>query len=255
MAGQADTTPAERAFTVDIPDPPPPPPPPAGPGPAPGGPAALDPLVPLPPTPKLPAKLKVLRAGIDDGTLDMLLDITSLAATSGAELKLDYHSAGKHTKFTVPIKAAARAAAGTRPDGARRGGADQDPPQLPSSQRSKSTGIVTIDYAGNSQVQPDEVRLRAADNHADLKRGTVAIRKGRLVVDGKISDRASGVVRIRLGYALPDASTAFKTWNAEDRRGPVEDRQGAARRRRPRELRVDPVHGLRAAPHPRRADR
>ena len=168
--------------------PPPPPPPPA-------------PLVTPPPAPKFPAKIRVLRNGVDDGVLDMLIEVTSRAVTPGAVFSIDYESSGRHTKFTVPIT-------GTQVKVRKR---------LPSSQP-KDTGITTVTYAGNSLVGPDDVRLRAADGKSLLTRGTTTLSGGRLVVDGTVTSSARGVVRIRLGYNRPDGSTGFASWNA-----PIDD--------------------------------
>jgi hypothetical protein len=149
------------------------------------------------PVPKFPAKIRVLRNGIDDGVLDMLIEITARSVTPGAVLSLDYHSSGRHTKFTVPIT-------GTQIKVRKK---------LPSSQP-KDTGITTVTYAGNSIVDPDEVRLRAADGKSLLKRGTTSLVNGKLTVNGTVTGDARGVVRIRMSYAKADGSTGFLSWNA-----------------------------------------
>jgi titin len=175
-------------------------PPPAAPAP----PAAAPPLVTTPPVavlpvpvPKFPAKLRVLRNGVDDGTLDMLVEITSRAVTSGAVLSIDYESSGRHTRFTVPVT-------GTQVKVRKR---------LPKSQP-KDTGITTVSYAGNSVVDPDEARLRAADGKSRLARSSSSLVNGRLSVAGTVTSRARGVVRIRMSYAKADGSTGFEDWNA-----------------------------------------
>jgi hypothetical protein len=154
--------------------------------------------IPLPIQPKAPAKIRVRRAGVDDGTLDMLVEITALAVVPGATLALDYESSGRHTRFTVPIT-------GTQLKIRRR---------LPSSQRSKDTGIVELEYAGSPTVAADDVRLRAADGKSLLVRETTTLTNGLLKVDGTISSRARGVVRIRLGFDRPDGSTGFLDYRA-----------------------------------------
>ena len=83
----------------------------------------------------------------------------------------------------------------------------------------KDTGIVTLRYAGNAIVAPDEVRLRAADGKARLVRKTAAIEAGRLVVGGTIARAARGVVRVRLGFDRADGSAGFLHWNARIARG------------------------------------
>jgi hypothetical protein len=170
------------------PPPPPPPPPPVG-----GAGSTTPPVTTLPPlpVPKAPAKIRVRRAGVDAGTLDLLVEITALA--KGGKLTLDYESAGRHTKFDVPI---------TGPTLKIR-------KALPSSQRGKDTGIVTLTYAGSATVAKDDVRLRAADGKALLVRKTATLQSGKLTVDGSISSKAQGVVRIRFAYDLPDGTTKF----------------------------------------------
>ena len=180
------------------PDPPAPPPeePPAAPFVPPPPPPPLL-TFPLPPVPKFPAKVAVLRNGVDDGVLDMLIQITSRSETPGAELELDYESSGRHTRFDVPIE-------GTQIKVRKK---------LPKSQP-KDTGIVEIEYDGNDAVSPDAVRLRAADGKSLLKRSRSEIEDGKLEVEGTIDRDAEGVVRIRLEYSLPDGSTDFLYWNA-----------------------------------------
>ena len=151
--------------------------------------------------PKYPAKIRVLRNGVDDGVLDMLIEITARAKTPGAVLALAYESSGRTTRFTVPIT-------GTQIKVRKR---------LPSSQP-KDTGITTVTYAGNDLVDPDEVRLRAADGKSELVRSSSTIRSGRLLVDGTVSERARGVVRVRMSYAKPDGSTGLL-----DFRAPIDD--------------------------------
>lgn len=190
---------AEQTLTIaSAPAPPPPPPAPAPaptPAPAPKPAPALAPvpaLVPFPPpTERFPAKLQVLRAGVRGGRLDVLARITG-RATGG--VKLSYQSSGSTTRFTASIRNAT-----VRID--RR---------LPAAQRRKTTGILTMTYEGNDRVRSDEVRLRAAAGRALLRRGTTRIDdKGRLRVSGTTSGRASGVVRIRLGYIAHDGEVRF----------------------------------------------
>ena len=205
-SGTATTCSLTAAGPLDVgaafaPAPPPPAPPPPTPPPPPA-PA---------PTPRAPAKIRVLRAGVQSGVLDMLVEITSRALTSGAKLDLMYESSGHTTKFSVPIATTSSAggpharAAETRVKIRR---------HLPASQRKKNTGIVELTYAGSKTVQPDKVRLRAASGKSLLTRKTTRIQNRRLIVSGTITTRARGVVRIRLGYDNPDASTGFLYWKA-----------------------------------------
>ncbi len=64
--------------------------------------------------PRAPAKIRVLRAGVSGGVLDMLVEITSRAATKGAKLDLRYLSSGQTTKFSVPIPTVKSASSGPR---------------------------------------------------------------------------------------------------------------------------------------------
>ena len=156
-------------------------------------------------TPKTPAKIRVLRAGVTGGVLDMLVEMTGRAAVPGAKLALSYRSSGRTTKFSVPVPSVARAS-GLNSIKIRK--------PLPAAQRSKNTGIVDLTYAGSDTVQPDSVRLRAATGKSLLRRATTKIQNGRLIVSGTITSKARGVVRIRLGYDKPDCTSAFLSKNA-----------------------------------------
>ena len=194
---------AEQTLKIESapqPSPPPPPPPAPAPEPAPA-PAPAPAPVPAPVAPPrspavagpevFPAKLQVLRAGVRGGRLDVLARITGRAT---GRVKVSYQSSGKTTRFTAQIK----------------NGAVRVDHLLPSSQRRKTTGILTMTYEGNDRVRSDEVRLRAASGKARLRRGTTRIGdKGRLRVSGTTSTRALGVVRIRLGYTAADGKVRF----------------------------------------------
>ena len=167
--------------------------------------AAARPVPPVeasPPPPKYPAKIRVLRNGIDDGVLDMLIEITARAETSGADLDIAYESSGRTTRFSVPIT-------GTQIKVRKK---------LPSTQP-KDTGITTVTYAGNSIVDPDEVRLRAADGKSKLVRTSSTISAGRLRVEGTVTSSARGVVRVRMSYTKPDNSTGLLDYRATIRSG------------------------------------
>ena len=152
----------------------------------------------IPPTPKFPAKLAVLRNGVDDGVLDMLIQVTSRSVTPGAVLELDYNSSGKHTRFTVPITSTQIKVR----------------KKLPKSQP-KDTGIVEIEYDGNDIVNPDSVRLRAADGKSKLVRTKSSVTNGKLAVEGTINRDARGVVRLRLEFDRPDGTTGTLFWNVK----------------------------------------
>ena len=145
----------------------------------------------------------------------MLVEITSLAEAPGAELeaRVPEESSGKTSRFDVPITSSLMKIRRT----------------LPSSQRKKDTGIVEIAYAGSTTVSPDEVRLRAADGKSKLVRKTATLTGGVLHVDGTITTKAAGVVRIRLEHNPPDGSTAFLDFKARIAKGEVGDRRAPAR--------------------------
>jgi len=178
--------------------PPPPAPAPAPPAPPPPAPAPPAPPPPAPPTsvPPAPAKLEVARAGVANGRLDVLARITARAT---GRVAVRYRSAGTTTRFSAPIV-----------DGTIRISR-----ALTAAQRSKPTGIFTLVYDGSATVQPDEVTLRAATRKALLVRTTTRIdNSGRLLVAGKITSRARGVVRVRIGYAKGGAA-AFASFQAK----------------------------------------
>ncbi len=190
--GSLSSAAATAAIDVtELPVPPPPPAPPPAPAPPP----------PPPPPARAPAKLEVLRAGVAAGRLDVLARITARAS---GRVTVRYRSSGRTTRFSAPIQ-----------DGRIR-----FKRLLPAAQRRKSTGIVTLTYAGNPRVRPDEVRLRAANGKAMLRRTATRIdSRGRLVVRGTVTRRARGVVRVRLGYGRPGGAVAFINRRARIRDG------------------------------------
>lgn len=166
------------------------------PGPGPGaGPSTRD-----------PAKLQVLRAQVRRGRLDVLAAITARATGS---VRMSFRSGGRTTRFTSAIASGGRIRVDRR---------------LPASQRRRTTGILTIDYAGNARVRPDDVRLRAASGKARLTRDVTRIRARRLEVAGTISRSARGVVRVRLAYLEADGEVTelyFRARIVVPRSGPA----------------------------------
>jgi hypothetical protein len=138
----------------------------------------------------------VLRAGVSGGARDVLASITSRA---NGKVRVSYRSAGATTSFDAPIS----------------NGQIRFRKALPAAQRSKSTGIFTLTFAGTSLVEPDSVTLRAARGKARLVRTSSRIDNGHLRVAGTISPRARGVVRVRLGYAAAGAKTTFLDYRAK----------------------------------------
>lgn len=149
------------------------------------------------PSRMFPAKLQLQRAEVRGGRLDVLVRITERATGS---VEVGYHSSGTRTRFTAPIAK----------------GMIRINRRLSASQSRKTTGILTLSYAGNRRVREEELRLRAASGKALIKRGATRIDKsGRLRVSGTISRRAAGVVRIRLAYTATNAGVEFLDYTAD----------------------------------------
>lgn len=139
-------------------------------------------------TNRYPAKLKVLRASIRDGKLDVLAPISKRA--NGDKVRVELHAAGRKYRFTEKVA-----------DGRLR-----FRQRIPAAQARLGTGILTITYAGNSQVRPAVARQRAANSKAVLETSRPEIRAGVLYASGTVSKRARGVVRTALGYVRDDGS-------------------------------------------------
>lgn len=136
-----------------------------------------------------PAKLKVLRAGVKDGNLDLLADITARA--DGDKVNVEFHARGERYRFTATVR-----------DNRLR--IDR---KLPRKQRSVRSGIVTLSYAGGdyqgTPIRSTEVRLRAASGKAQLKRGELSVEDGVLSAAGTVSTSARGVVRLQMTWDKP----------------------------------------------------
>jgi subtilisin family serine protease len=177
----------------------------ATPSPAPSPtPTAAPPVVSAPPPPAAPAavpppaKLKVRRAGVRDGRLDVLARITRAAH---GRVEVAYRARGRTVRFTAPIEH----------------GRIRFAHRLPRAQR-RGSGIVTLHWPGSDAARPATVRLRAATQRARLRRESASLRDGRLVVSGRISSRARGVVRLRLGY-VDGGAVAYRSYAAAIDRG------------------------------------
>jgi VCBS repeat-containing protein len=175
--------------TVQVPTPPPPPTPQPPPPPPPPPPPVI--------TPRAPAKLQVLRAGVSGGRLDVLASITARATGS---VSVRYRSGGRTTTFDAAIA----------------GGQIRLRKVLPPAQRAKPTGIFSLTFAGTTLVQPDSVQLRAAAGRAQLVRTASRIdASGTLRVAGTISPRVRGVVRVRLGVVGAGDTVTFLSYTAK----------------------------------------
>ncbi len=135
---------------------------------------------------KLTSKLSLLRGTFNRSlrTLSILAPITRLAS-GRASLKL--HAAGQTVNFTAPIDSSTGRIRVTK--------------SISGAQAKLGTGILTINYPGDPDTRPQEVRLRAANNRADLSvtRPTISP-TGLLEASGAISTEARGVVRVQIEF-------------------------------------------------------
>jgi hypothetical protein len=132
-----------------------------------------------------PAKLQIARARVvrRDGVLDLLAPISRRAS---GRVSVELHAADRRTTFTVPVDS--------------ENGRIRVRLRIPAAQARLGTGIVTIRYPGDADTRPQEVRLRAAGNRADLRAQRPTYANGVLRAEGRVSSRARGVARIRLSY-------------------------------------------------------
>jgi DNA-binding beta-propeller fold protein YncE len=166
----------------------------------------------LPPSPpagsaraaRKPAKLRIARARVAGGRLDMRLGMTSRAT---GRLRARYRSSGRTTRFSIRLPRRAGGAPG--PWTVRHA--------LPRAQRRKDTGILTLTYAGDARVRPDRLRSRVATRRARLRRLLTMIDpQGALIARGTVSRSVPGVVRLRFDSA--DESSVLH-YRARIRRG------------------------------------
>ncbi len=190
VSAQAGTTSARRTFeVVGSPDPPPsqsaptPQPPAPGPGMVAPGPGAVGAV--------FPAKIEVERARVmgRDRRLDVFAPITGRAS---GEVGVEFSAAQRRVEFTEEVDAENRRVRFDR--------------AIPTEQARLGTGIMTITYPGDEDTRPQEVRLRAASQAADLELERPRIDDGRLRAQGTVSDRARGVVRLQLQYVVDGQS-------------------------------------------------
>ena len=152
----------------------------------------------------------------------MLAPITGRAS---GEVRAAFQAAGRTERFDATIDSANRRVRINR--------------LIPRAQANLATGILTLTYGGDSDTQPQEVRLRAASRHAQLDAGRPRISNGRLTAAGQISSRARGVVRLQLLYEPPGQDTQTVEYTAPISNGryrfnvalPADVRAGIAERR------------------------
>jgi hypothetical protein len=76
---------------------------------------------------------------------------------------------------------------------------------------------MTISYPGDGDTRPQEVRLRAASQPANLELERPVIEDGRIQAEGTVSDRARGVVRLQVQYVVDGETREL------DLRGDIDD--------------------------------
>ena len=134
---------------------------------------------------KLPAKLALARATFSRGarTIDILAPITTRAS---GRVKISLRAARKFTNITAPIDSARRRIRIVN--------------SILRSQAELGTGIITMTYDGDADTRPQVVRLRAANNKANLAVVRPTISNGFLRASGTVTSRAKGIVRVQLQY-------------------------------------------------------
>ncbi len=162
---------------VPPPAPPPPPPPPVNPCGVEGAAGYL-----------YPAKLRVARSRVlrSDRRLDVYAPITSRA---DGPVKVTYQGDRRTKTFDAKVTAGDATLDRIR---------FKEP--ITAGQARLGTGIVTLNYQGDQDTRPEEVRLRAASQHADLDVEEISLLDGRLSAKGSVTSRAKGIVRLSYSY-------------------------------------------------------
>lgn len=145
-----------------------------------------------------PAKLKVLRAGVREGVLEVVFSITGRATGS---ITIDYQAAGRFHRMVAGV--------GPPQEGEKRVTVLEP---LGDGQRAARSGIINAAFAGNSTTQADAIRLRAGKGRSQLRFERLTFADGRLSIAGTINSRVSGVVRLRASYR--DSDGTIGVWTA-----------------------------------------
>ena len=134
---------------------------------------------------KEPAKMSLERATVQrsGSLLDVFAPITSRAS---GNVDVALSAAGQRTTFSVPVDSAKGQVRFTRP--------------IPAAQARLGTGILTLTYRGDADTRPQEVRLRAASGQANLEMERPRIDGDRIKAEGRVTDKARGVVRVQLQW-------------------------------------------------------
>jgi len=170
-----------------------------------------------------PSKLELARATINKTTnwIDILAPITARA--SGV-VSLELFGAHQVHRWTAPISSS--------------DGRILDRQTIPPAQAALGTGILTITYRGDADTRPQVVRLRAANNPANLDASRPTIANGHLLANGTINGAARGIVRVQLEYFSGGRSTTLEktapiangSWRLDALLSPAEQAAIATRR-------------------------
>jgi hypothetical protein len=152
--------------------------------------------------------------------LDVLAPITARAS---GEVEVEFFAAQRRFEFNEDVDADNRRVRFDR--------------RIPIEQARLGTGIMTITYNGDEDTRPQQVRLRAASQKANLDLDRPRIENGRLKAQGTISRRAEGLVRLQLQYVVDDQTETVELrgrisdgrWNI-DQALPGSVREGIAQR-------------------------
>jgi hypothetical protein len=148
------------------------------------------------------ARLCIDQARISPRTRRLSLKASITRSASGAA-RVQLQAGGRKTRFSKKI-------AGGRVKLSRK---------LSRKQARKGTGIVTINYGGNAQTKPQQVRLRVAPGKARLRLASAPLLvDNRVQARGTISRRATGVVRLQLKYDVA-GQPVTRQYKAKIRKG------------------------------------